>query len=274
MADGALSGLSGQRSRPLDLGRVAAIRETLDPTADFAEDARRTLADLIPRFRDTICGGDLASCRDRLADAAARLDALPPSALNPRGWFDSRGKRLKAFRRAFDEARAALTATGEDLVRRHDEATQRNGALTALWNETRDAVAALDVHVAAAVAWLSDQTTDDPRLSAFRRRVDELDALLVSAVRRLPLALGAQNADLNARDHIRECADALSTWRTDWSRALGMEGRKPKKVAPPSPPALTETRQALADVIAAADRELASARARHAEIVERLERLG
>ena len=273
MADGALSELSGRGLRPLDPARVAAVRETLDATADFSEDARRTVADLVPRFSDLIRDGDLAPCRDALADARARLETLSPAALEPRGWFDSRGKRLKAFRRAFDEVRTVLTATAADLSRRREEAARRDGGLTTLWNQTRDAVVTLDVHVAAAVAWLGDQGSDDPRLSAFRRRVQELDALLLSAVRRLPLALAAQNADLGARDRLDRCADALSTWRADWSRALGVDGRKPKKVTP-SQSALADARQALADVIAAADRELASACARRAEIVGRLDRLG
>lgn len=272
MADGTLAGLSGRGLRPLDAARVEAIRQTLDPTADFAEDARRTLADLVDRFRDTICGGDLTPCRQRLADALSRLEALSPAALTPRGWFDSRGRRLKAFRRAFDDARTVLTATAADLSADHDEAARRNGALAALWNETRDAIAALDAHVAAAVAWLADQAPDDLRLTAFRRRVEDLDALLLSAVRRLPLALAAQNADLTARDHIRNCADALTVWRTDWSRALGVDGKKAKKVTP-SQPALTEARQAVTDTLAAADRELASACARRAEIIGRLDRL-
>lgn len=270
MADG--TALSNRGARPLDPARVAAVRETLDPTADFAEDARRALDDLTERLRDLIHGGDLAPCRDALASMRRHLAALAPAALAPHGWFDSRARRLKRFRRAFDAARSDAVRIHADLDRRHGDASSRNGALIALWNEMRDAVAVLDAHVAAGRDWLAERAADD-RLAGFGRRLDQLDASLLAAVRRLPLALAAQNADLAAREHLRATTDALSAWRTDWTRALGMEARKWRKVAP-AQSVLAERRDPLIDLIAAADHSLASACARRAEIAARLQRLG
>lgn len=272
MADGTVYMPAPRGSRPINAGRVAALRAELDPTADFAEDARRTLADLVARLDELMRDGDLAPCRALLARAQARLEALSPDALTPKGWFDSRGRRLKVFRRLFATSREACAVLAADLDGHCQAAARRNGALGALWNEVRDAVAALDVPVAAAIAWLTDQAADDERLAGFRRRVQELDALLLTAVRRLPLALGFQNADLAARDHLRYAGDALSRWRADWTAALGMEGRKPRKL-PPSQILLTETRETLSRVLSAADRELASAGERRAEILARLDRL-
>lgn len=270
MADGATR--PGRGVRPLNPARMAAVREGLDPTADFAEEARRVLDDLATRLGVMIHDGDLTPCRQGLERMQAHLAALSPAALTPRGWFDSRSRRLKRFRHAFDAARREAAQVHADLDHSHARSAQRNGALVALWNETRDAVAHLDAHVAAGRDWLAEQAADDARLAGFRRRIEDLDAFLVAAVRRLPLALGAQNADLTARDHVRAAADALSAWRADWTRALGMEGRKWRKIAP-APSVLAEARDALTAVIAAADQALASAGARRAEILGRLTRL-
>lgn len=269
MADGA--SLSNRGARPLDAARVAGVRETLDPTADFAETARRALLDLIARFDPVIRDADLTACAADLARMRAHLAALSPAALTPRGWFDSRARRLKRFRRLFLPARHDAIRVQADLDQACRNAAQRSGALVALWNETRDAVAALDAHVAAGRDRLAERPEDE-RLTGFRRRLAELEAPLPAAVRRLPLALAAQNADLTARDRLRACAEALSAWTADWTPALGLEGRKPRRVAV-TPAALTEGRDRLIDALAAAERDLASALARRAEILARLERL-
>jgi len=269
MADG--TALSNRGARPLDPARVAAVRETLDPTADFAEQARRSLADLTARLHDLIQDGDLAPCRDGLERIRGHLAALPPAALSPRGWFDSRARRLKRFRHAFQKAHDDAVRIHADLDRRHGEASRRNGELIALWNEIRDAVGGLDAQIAAGRDWLAARPADD-RFSSFGRRLDELDEALLAAVRRLPLALAAQNADLAARDHMRAAADALSAWRLDWARALGMTDRKRRKLAP-AQAALSEQRDALTASLTKADPALASACARRAEIAARLQRL-
>jgi len=270
-ADGAIQ-RQARGLRPLDPERVAALRAELDPTADFAEDARRVLADLVTRLDGELRGGDLASCRERLAEAQARLGGLSLASLQPRGWFDSRSRRLKAFRRAFDAVRQDCATVAADLDRHDQEAGRRDGALDALWTGIRDAVATLDAHAAAAGAWLADQAAEDARLTAVRRRVEEIDALVVAAVRRLPLALGARNAALPSRDGLRQAAEELGRWSAEWARVLGVDGRKPRKVVP-DPDALAGTRDALSAVLAAADRDLADAGERRAELLARLDRL-
>ena len=86
---------------------------------------------------------------------------LDPARLQPRGGlaglFDSRNKRLKTFRAAWTSAAASVTQSAADIGDRAGALAHKGTALETLWSETRDAIAELDAHIAAARSWLANE---------------------------------------------------------------------------------------------------------------------
>jgi hypothetical protein len=207
-----------------------------------------------------------------LAQARSVLEGLNPAALEPRrglaGLFDSRGKRLKAFRETFRQASAALSEAAADLTGRVEAAAARSGALDAVWTGVRDAMVELDAHLLAAARRLSghvDPETPHP----LEARKAALDACRGAALGALPLIRGAQNADARAAEALRACGDGVTEWRQGWSEALGLAGRRPKKVRPDRD-RLLALRDGLLASIDRAVAELTASRGRRAEIESRL----
>lgn len=148
-----------------DPARVAAIRYTIvdepETCAAFGESARAGLASLNERTLAEIRSGDLGDCGRLLDHVRDRVAALDPARLEPRkgpaGLFDSRSKRLKAFRAAYASAAGSLAQSAADIGDRAGALSRKGTALETLWSETRDAIAELDAHIAAARGWLANE---------------------------------------------------------------------------------------------------------------------
>ena len=270
MADGAYRWL-GNAPEP-DVARVAEIDagwNDAQPHA-FAEPARAAAAERIERALAAARIGDLAAAIARLGEARSGLATLNPDALEPRrglgGLFDGRGKRLQRFRDSWRGAVAGLTAAVADLSERIAESDRRSGALDGVWAEIRDAVTELDAHLAVAARRLTDApSTGDDAPHPLQARRETLDACRAAALQTLPLIRIAQNADARAAGALKTCLDGVTTWRDDWQEALGLAGKRPRKVRPDRD-RLVRSRDVLLAHIDRALAELTTARARRAEV--------
>lgn len=237
MADGAYRWL-GNAPAP-DPARVEALQAACegDSVATFGEAAHAAAVDRIDRALAAARAGDLTGVADDLARARALIEGLQPRGLEPRrglaGLFDSRGKRLKRFRESWRAAAAGLTDSAAALTRGIEIATRRSGALDAMWSEIRDAVADLDAHLAAAARRLTGQASaGDGAAHPLEARKAALDACRAAALQALPLIRGAQNADARTSEALGTCGGALTAWRDDWRDALGLAGKRPRRVRP------------------------------------------
>ena len=274
MADGAYR-WQGNWPAP-DAARVAEIDAAWDDAGvdAFAEPVRAAAVERIERALAAARTGDLTEAAAQLTHARSVLDGLDPGALEPRrglvGLFDSRGGRLKRFREAWSRAAAGLTATADELSGRVDGAARRSDVLDGVWTEIRDALADLDAHLAAAVARLSGHAPaagDAPHPLEARRAA--LDACRAAALQSLPLIRNAQNADARAAEALKACADGVAAWRQDWKEALGLAGKRPKKVRPDRE-GMARLRDELRARIDRALAELTAARSRRADVETRL----
>ena len=155
-----------------DAQRVAAIRAAMTADAEagagFAEGPRAALAALVDRAVASAHAAPHAEAAALLGHVRDRLAGLDPARLEPRsglaGLFDSRGKRLKAFRAAYGATAEALASASADIRDRATAMERRDAELEALWSETREALADIDAHIAAARGWMSDgpDTPADP----------------------------------------------------------------------------------------------------------------
>lgn len=272
MADGAYR-WQGCAPEP-DAARVEALDAAFDGAAveTFAEPARAAAVERLERALAAVRTGDLTEAAAQLTHARQTLDGLRPKALEPRrglaGLFDSRGRRLKRFREAWARAAATLSEVAADLTGRVEGAARRSGVLDGVWGELRDAVTDLDAHLLVAARRLSGQPAGEapPPLAARRAA---LDACRAGALSALPLLRSAQNADARAAERLKACAEGVAAWRDDWKDALGLSGRRPRKVRPDRE-RLLRLRD---DLLARIDRalaELTAARARRAEVEARL----
>lgn len=380
-----------------DPARVAAIRYTIvdepETCAAFGEAARATLASLSDRAPGVTRAGDLGECGLLLDHIRDRVAGLDPTRLTPRGGlaglFDSRTRRLKAFRAGYAAAAAAVSQSAGDVGDRAAVLARKESALESLWSETRDAIAELDAHIAAARGWLANeapapvaeagapvgevvapapveaaheaieaqadaealhaveensagdpldtaplsddqpeaetvlpatvlseaiessgaavlreasepdevvaiateaaagpereiapppeaelQSEPEPVLSLapvtslphpLETRLAALEALRATAIGRLPLLRAAQNADCRTPAALKEVCDGVEAWRADWRDALGLSGKKPKKLRPDRV-RLSNASSALADRVEVAAREVSAALSRRAEL--------
>ena len=155
-----------------DAQRVAEIRAAMTADAEagagFAEGPRTTLAALVDRTVATAHAAPHAEAAALLGHVRDRLAGLDPARLEPRsglaGLFDSRRKRLKAFRAAYGATAEAVASASADIRDRATAVERRGAELEALWSETREALADIDAHIAAARGWMSDvpETPADP----------------------------------------------------------------------------------------------------------------
>lgn len=272
MADGAYR-WQGHAPAP-DAARVAAIDAAWDEAGAhaFAEPARAAAVDRIEAALAAARAGDLTQAAARLADARSVLLGLDPAALEPRrglaGLFDSRGRRLKAFREGFRRAAEALSDAATDLAGRVEAAAARSASLDAVWTGVRDAMVELDAHLLAAAGRLSGQA-DPEAPHPLEARKASLDACRAAALGALPLIRGAQNLDARAAAALKACGDGVADWRQGWSEALGLAGKRPKTVRPDRD-RLAALRDALLGRIDRALAELTASAARRTQVETRL----
>ncbi|WP_292061579.1 hypothetical protein, partial [Brevundimonas sp. UBA7664] len=96
-----------------------------------------------------------------------------------------------------------------------------------------------------------------------------LDACRAAALQSLPLIRNAQNADARAAEALKACADGVAAWRQDWKEALGLAGKRPKKVRPDRE-GMARLRDELRARIDRALAELTASRSRRADVETRL----
>lgn len=274
MADGAYRWV-GSAPAP-DAARVDQIDASYDAhTAQaFGEPARATAVGGVEQAIAAARAGDPGGIAAALADARGRVEALRPQALEPRrglaGLFDSRGKRLKRLREAFHDTTSRLTDGAAAVGTAVDGAARRSGALDAVWNELRAAVTDLDAHIAVAARRLTGHASaEDDTAHPLQGRTETLDACRAAALQSLSLIRGAQNADARTMEALQLCTDGLAAWREDWRDALGLSGKRPRRIRPDQDRLTRSRDQALARI----DRtlgELASLAARRADVERRL----
>lgn len=277
MADGAYR-WQGNWPEP-DAARVAEIDAAWDEAqADaFGEPARAAAVERIERALAAARTGDLTEAAAELTHARSVLDGLDPDALEPRrglaGLFDGRGTRLKRFRESWSRAAAGLTGTATELSGRVEGAARRSGALDGVWTEIRDALADLDAHLAAAASRLSGHApSEDAPAHPLEARRATLDACRAAALQSLPLIRSAQNADARAAEALKACAEGVAVWRDDWKEALGLSGKRPRKVRPDRA-RMARVRDDLKVRIDRALAELTASRGRRADVESRMAEL-
>ena len=274
MADGAYRWV-GSAPAP-DAARVDQIDASYDAhTAQaFGEPARATAVGGVEQAIAAARAGDPGGIAAALADARGRVEALRPQALEPRrglaGLFDSRGKRLKRLREAFHDTTSRLTDGAAAVGTAVDGAARRSGSLDTVWNELRAAVTDLDAHIAVAARRLTGHASaEDDTAHPLQGRTETLDACRAAALQSLSLIRGAQNADARTMEALQLCTDGLAAWREDWRDALGLSGKRPRRIRPDQDRLTRSRDQALARI----DRtlgELASLAARRADVERRL----
>lgn len=261
-------------------GRVADIRDAIDLSdpalaTTFGERARGEVVTLIERLLAETRAGDLGGCAPLLAHIEERLHGLNPSALRTRrgmaGWFDSRKKRLKAFRAAFTAASAAMAETASAIVDQGAGVTRRSRALEVMWAETRAAITELDAYVVAGVERLGQdafQDADHPLTG----RLASLVVLRNTAIRQLPLVRLAQNADCALPVRLKSLAEAAASWREAWRQGLGLVRKRPRRIIPDQI-GLMRDRDALIAVLDDVGRDLSLAATRRAQAATRMEKV-
>lgn len=256
-----------------DPARVETLSGLLDqdPAAGHA-DLRAALEDCRLRLADHASPADLDDCAAFIARIRERATALRPDALEPRkglaGLFDSRGARLKRLRDGFAQARAALAEISDGLLERLGRLAERHGALESLWI---DSGAALDDAAAhwAALTRRRDAAHDGDDASSWRAETARLEDEGRSALRRPALIRALQNADAGLKTPLTAAAAALEEWTAEWTRALGLDRKRPRRVRP-DPAALDRQTLRLTDALDEAERVLKQARDRRGEILDRL----
>lgn len=99
-------------------------------------------------------------------------------------------------------------------------------------------------------------------------RLAILSAERAVALGRLALLRAAQNADCRLPVRLRDVCDGIEAWRADWHDALGLAGRKPKKVQPDRE-RLVQAQTTLAGILVRADQDLGAAQRRRDELIAR-----
>ena len=260
--------------------RVADIRDAMDLSdpalaTTFGERARGEVVTLIERLLAETRAGDLGACAPLLGHIEERLHGLNPSALRTRrgmaGWFDSRKKRLKAFRAAFTSASATMAETAGAIGDQGVGVTRRSRALEVLWAETRTAITELDAYVVAGVERLGQDASQDAD-HPLTGRLASLVVLRNTAIRQLPLVRMTQNADCALPDRLKSLAEAASTWRAAWREGLGLDRKRPRKIVPDQI-GLMRDRDALIAVLEGVRRDLSAAATRRAQAMTRMEKV-
>ena len=249
--------------------RLADLAEGLRPPADpatFGEAARLAALDACDRIRAETRGGELTEALAVLGHLRGGLGQLDARALVTRrglgGLFDSRKRRLKAFRVRFAEATRTLSESLDDLQVRIGALDRRSRVLDGLWEAMRGA--ALDLDACAALALHPSGS------EALAERGQRLADARDGALRLLPSVRVIQNTDAQALHRLKLACEALIEWNADWTQALGMHVKKPKKIRPDQA-RLATSRETVLAMLDAAIREVEAGRTRRIDEDGRME---
>ncbi|OYX33301.1 MAG: hypothetical protein B7Z01_09360 [Brevundimonas subvibrioides] len=354
-------------SPPTASDRIVAIRAAMADDAEagaaFAESVLVPVEAALERL-DAISGSaPHAEAAALLTHVRDRVTGLDAARLEPRrglaGLFDSRGKRLKAFRAAYLAAAETAASGAADLADRGGAIVRRGNDLEALWTQLRAGLTDLDDHVAAGRGWLADRAVQqqaspvppeaaaafedasdtpagaetapaeaemdpveaqadaearfqppsrdmetqaapgdihapgaekeqppvsvseaaeahpesDPAAVAalphpLEGRLETLARLRARTIAALPRIRALQNADHTVPAALAAAREGIEAWSADWREALGLAGKRPRKVRPDGT-RLVESRDALVADLSTAERAVAAAQARLAELTPR-----
>lgn len=263
-----------------DEARVASLSpDAVSET--FGEDVRKGLAALADRLRAEMRSGELTEALAVIHHLRAGLISLNPADLKTRrelgGLFDSRKKRLRAFRARFAEVTRTLAESLDDLQIRVGAVTRRSSAMERLWTEVRNGVLEIDAHAAACLRKIAPapEPATEAASHPVHRRGHRLADARDAALRLLPQVRVAQNADGHAALRLRVACDAMLEWHREWANALGVKvmgskGKRPKKVTRDQQ-ALSTSREAVLATLNAAIHEVETARGRRIDADARME---
>lgn len=269
-----------------DAERVSAIRLDLDPArpeafdgfGETARDALRTACRTLMGDGQDRAGDEISSGLAAIRDMAGSLD---PRALTPRsglaGLFDSRNRRLKRMREAFLAADQRLASLAGDLGARVNALKARAEALEPRQEALRAPIVELGAWIEAGRQRLGDLSGDaaDGETAPRQRLADRLERLAAArmgAIGQLPLARILQNVDASTAERLEGAAGAVQAWRDDWRIALGLEGKRRRKVQP-EPSALAGLTDRLNAALDRARTALSEGDTRRARVAERLDEL-
>jgi|GEM_PF-577968 len=263
--------------------QISALRASLDPHqpdsfADFGQEALTALAAAGAPLAAAGSGTSDATTREPLDQAVATLSALDPQSLVPRrglgGLFDSRGGRLKRIRQSFQASDRRMAELADQLKSQASALSDRASRLDPAQEALRRPIIDLGAWIEAGRQRLADvdTTAPDDEISAhdrLSRRLETLAGARVAALAQLPLARQLQNADAAAVASLSGAADAIGAWRDDWRKALGLDGKRPRRVQP-EPADLARLSGRLNQALGRAGRALGDGAARRRQAAERL----
>jgi len=257
-----------------DSERLQGMRAELaaDEPASYGESSRQSVRDCLDRLLSEARTGDLTEAGARVSHLIACVEALGPSALEPRrglaGLFDSRGGRLKRFRAAFQASSRTVRDSLADIDERLGGVETRGRSIEGALDALREAVREINGHLTVGRAAIAPppaaaaegEAAEDPEL-ALRNRLKDLDHHRLTGVSALPGARAIQNADAWAASALRRAGPALQAWQEDWTGRLGLDRKRPRKVRPD-----------VAELSASRDRLLAALSRIRAEVTQAQER--
>ena len=254
-----------------------------DEPASYGEGSRQSVRDGLDRLLSEARTGDLTEAGARVSHLIACVEALAPSALEPRrglaGLFDSRGGRLKRFRAAFQASSRTVRDSLADIDERLGGVETRGRSIEGALDALREAVREIHGHLTVGRTALAPppaapadgDAAEDPQL-ALRHRLKDLDDHRLTGVSALPGARAIQNADAWAASALRRAAPALQAWQEDWTGRLGLDRKRPRKVRP-DVAALSASRDRLLAALSRIRAEVTHAQERRQAQVSRLEAL-
>jgi uncharacterized protein YaaN involved in tellurite resistance len=260
---------------PADASRVAAIRNSLNPTdasavAAFGERARREVTASVERLAAEVRTRDLPDMTDALHRAAETVRGLEPEMLTPTGMaslFGGRQRRLGWFRGRYEAASRALedlTAEAKDRAQRIEAKTH---ALNTLHEQARTFILELDAYLEAGRTRVAEAAAESA--DALSHRLGELDALRNTAVQQLPLVRVVQNIDAPVGETLTSAFAAMDQWRADWADRLGMH-MDPRARLRPDEAALAEDKAKLIKALETTATAVAEAHTRRRAAEEEL----
>jgi len=226
--------------------QVSALRASLDPHQPdaFATFGQEALSALVAACAPLTTAPDTSldqAARFPLGQATATASALNPLGLVPRrglaGLFDSRRRRLKQVRGAFQDTDRQMIRLADELKSQASALADRAGRLDPAQDALRQPIIDLGAWIEAGRQRLADvgavapEGETCPRIQ-LSQRLEALASARVAALAQLPMARQMQNADAAAVAGLQGAAEAISTWREGWREGLGLDGRRPRKVQP------------------------------------------
>jgi hypothetical protein len=252
---GGLAGLFDGRGKRLKAFRAAYV--------SAADAARAGAADLTERANALgQRGGDLDAMWTELRDG---LNALDEYLAVGRAWLTDRRAQL------LDPVQPE-TAVADPLPPEAAAAFE-DGASDPEASAPIEAQADAEAELAVAPSSGADAEPVSPVALAvlphpLEARLDSLMETRAVALRRLPVIRAMQNADHAAPAALAAACQQIEAWTADWREALGMAGRRPRKVRPDAT-RLNTSHNAMVGALTSAERCVAAARTRWDELMPR-----